>query len=131
MKLEDIAAGRAGGLGLLSSVAAAALLLSWGVLLVAFTGLDAPDAWCVLGLAALGTAVEILAAKTWRSAKALGFKVKETVVVHEDKVMQTLMQAEEIEQGVGMALLPVFFPGPLRPKEEEWWGAKKTGAQLV
>ncbi|KAI0738287.1 hypothetical protein C8Q80DRAFT_1113892 [Daedaleopsis nitida] len=132
-KIEDIAGGRASGLDAVSAAAVAVLLALWSALFAAFVRLDVADALCVLGLAVLGTAHAMCAARTWRGAAALGFEFAEgcTTVVHEEKVMQALMRAEEIESGVGLALLPVFFPGPLRPKEEEWWDARKGAAKSV
>ena len=108
-----------------------ALLVIWGGLLCAITQLDTADAWCVLGLAGIGTAYTAYGARRWCTPAELGFKFDKKVVVHDDKVMQALMQAEEVESGVGVALLPVFFPGPLRPKEEEYWEARKTSTKGV
>ena len=130
-KIEDIAAARTGGLGIGASIFVALLLATWAVLLLTFTKLSAVDAWCVLGVCALGTIHATYLARTWRSAKGLGFKFEKKTVVHGDKVMTALMAAEEIEDGVGLALLPVFFPGPLRPKEEEWWEARKGAPKSV
>ncbi|KAI0722358.1 hypothetical protein C8T65DRAFT_137217 [Cerioporus squamosus] len=132
-KLEDIAAARTSGLGTGGRVFVAVLLTAWVGFLLVFTQLSALDAWCVLGVCALGTAHATYLARTWRSGKGLGFKFAEErrKVVHADKVMAALMKAEEIEEGVGLALLPVFFPGPLRPKEEEWWDARKGAAKSV
>ncbi|RDX53788.1 hypothetical protein OH76DRAFT_1150239 [Lentinus brumalis] len=132
-KLEDIAAARAGGLGTGRSIFVGMLIVAWMVLLLAFNQLSVVDAWCVLGVCALGTAHATFLARTWRSGKGLGFKFAEerTTVVHADKVMTALMMAEEVEEGVGSALLPVFFPGSLRPKEEEWWDARKGVAKGV
>ncbi|RPD66860.1 hypothetical protein L226DRAFT_529264 [Lentinus tigrinus ALCF2SS1-7] len=132
VKLEDIAAARTGRLGIVASVLVTLLLMAWAVLLLTFTTLSAVDAWCVLGVCALGTAHATYLARTWRGAVGLGFKCAEQkTVVHADKVMTALMAAEEVEDGVGLALLPVFFPGPLRPKEEEWWEARKGAAKSV
>ena len=131
VKLEDIAAARAGGLGIVASIFVVVLLAAWIAILLAFTKLTTVDAWCVMGVCALGTAHASYLARTWRSAKGLGFKFAKKTVVHGDKVMSALMAAEDIEDGVGLALLPVFFPGPLRPKEEEWWEARKGAAKTV
>ncbi|KAI0704643.1 hypothetical protein C8Q76DRAFT_697202 [Earliella scabrosa] len=130
-KLEDIAGGRAGGLDAMAGIALTGLIALWVVWVVAFTQLEIHDACCVLGIAALGTAQAIYAARTWRGEKALGFELANKEVVHEDKVMEALMRAENVESGVGLALLPVFFPGPLRPKEEEYWEARKGAPKSV
>lgn len=132
-KLEDIAGGRSGPLNVTYSAAVTVLLMLWAAVFVRLTSLHVADAWCVLGLGALGAVHTMYAARTWRGAAALGFKFEDArkMIVHDDKVMQALMRAEEIESGVGSALLPVFFPGPLRPKEEEWWHARKDAAKSV
>ena len=53
---------------------------------------------------------------------------EESRVVHNDKVMRTLMEVEGIERGAGLVLLPVFFPGKLGPDEETWWAEKRSEA---
>ncbi|KAI0643452.1 hypothetical protein C8Q79DRAFT_979056 [Trametes meyenii] len=126
-RVEDLAAGRASTLGFLATVGVGVLIVLWAMLLLTLTTLDRIDAWTMLALIGVGSAHTAYAARTWRSGAAIGFKFAEErkKVVHSDKVMDVLMKAEEAEVGVGAALLPVFFPGPLRPEEEIWWAERK------
>ncbi|KAI0773074.1 hypothetical protein BD413DRAFT_611989 [Trametes elegans] len=131
VRVEDLAASRAGGLGAVAAFGAGVLLALWLVLLLALTTLDRADAWGVLALCGIGTAHTTYAARKWRSGAAIGFKFSEeaTKVVRDDKVMEALKKAEEAETGVGSALLPVFFPGRLRPEENLWWAERKRAPQ--
>ncbi|KAI0668125.1 hypothetical protein C8Q78DRAFT_980451 [Trametes maxima] len=126
-RVEDLAAGRANTLGPLATLGVGVLIVLWAVLLLTLTTLDRVDAWSMLALIGVGSTHTAYAARTWRSGAAVGFKFAEErkKVVHSDKVMDVLMKAEEAEEGVGAALLPVFFPGPLRPAEELWWAERK------
>ncbi|KAH9847734.1 hypothetical protein C2E23DRAFT_847140 [Lenzites betulinus] len=127
VRIEDLAAGRAGKLGSLATLGLGLLAVLWTAVLIALATLDAADAWCVLALCGAGTAYTAYAARKWRSGAAMGFKFVEAqkTVVRANKVMEVLMKAEEVESGVGSALLPVFFPGQLRPEEELWWAERK------
>ncbi|KAI0354541.1 hypothetical protein OH77DRAFT_507938 [Trametes cingulata] len=127
LRIEDLAAGRATSLGPGATICIGVLLVLWTILLLALTTLDRSDAWSVLALSGVGTAYTAFAARKWRSCAALGFRLSEErkKVVRADKVMEVLMKAEELETGVGSALLPIFFPGQLRPEEELWWAERK------
>ncbi|KAI0631378.1 hypothetical protein C8Q77DRAFT_1159179 [Trametes polyzona] len=133
VRIEDLAAGRAGGLSFVATLGVGLLTVFWVGVLLAITTLTSTDAWCVLALCGAGTAYTAYAARTWRSAAALGFKFADEKkrVIREDKVMDVLMRAEEAESGVGTALLPVFFPGKLRPDEELWWAERKQAPKAA
>ncbi|KAH9895634.1 hypothetical protein C8Q73DRAFT_688817 [Cubamyces lactineus] len=131
VRIEDLAAGRANNLGLGSTLAAATLILLWTIFLLALTTLEPVDAWWMLVQCGMGTAYTVFAARQWRGPAALGFKFAEKRVVRADKVMATLMKAEEIEPGVGSTLLPIYFPGPLRPDEELWWAERKQAPKAA
>ncbi|KAI0824376.1 hypothetical protein BC628DRAFT_1379245 [Trametes gibbosa] len=133
VRIEDLAACRAGRLGFLATFGLGLLVALWAAVLMALTTLDPVDAWCVLALCSAGTAYTAYAARQWQSGAALGFKFVEErkTVVRADKVMEVLMKAEEVETGVGSALLPVFFPGQLRPEEELWWAERKQSLKAT
>ena len=63
---------------------------------VGFSRLAGADAWCVLGLCMMGVANAAYAAQTWRKPAALGFSFakERTRVVHDNKVMHALKEAE-------------------------------------
>ncbi|KAI0367089.1 hypothetical protein BV20DRAFT_970961 [Pilatotrama ljubarskyi] len=133
VRIEDLAAGRAGGLGFAPTLGVGVLLALWTIVLLALTTLERSDAWSMLALSGVGAAYTAYAARKWRSSAALGFNFSgETKkVVRADKVMEVLMKAEEIETGVGSALLPIFFPGQLRVEEELWWAERKQALKAV
>ncbi|KAI9060787.1 hypothetical protein FKP32DRAFT_1595110 [Trametes sanguinea] len=133
VRIEDLAAGRASGLGFATSLGIVVLLALWAGLLVLITTLSRVDAWLVLAECAIGAAYTVLAAKTWRSDAALGFRFAEEKkkVVRANKVMEALMKAEEFESGVGSTLLPIYFPGKLRPEEELWWAERKQAPKAA
>ncbi|EIW52539.1 uncharacterized protein TRAVEDRAFT_52983 [Trametes versicolor FP-101664 SS1] len=133
VRIEDLAAGRAGQLGIAGSLGLGVLVVLWAAVLLALTALESVDAWCVLALCGAGTTYTTYAARKWRGGAALGFKFAEErkTVVRADKVMEVLMKAEELETGVGSALLPVFFPGALRPEEELWWTERKQALKAT
>lgn len=126
IRLEDLAGGR-NKRRITTSVMTGTLFLLWIVLLLTVEGLEG-DAWYLLAIGSLGMVQNVIAAGATRSADALGFHFMEGTkddVIKKDKVMQTLMKAEERESGVGLALLPLFFPGDLWPEEQEYWDRKK------
>ena len=79
----------------------------------------------------IGVAHAACATQTWRKLVALGFSFakERSQVVHDNKVMQALKEVERLERGAGLALLPTFFPGKLRPDEEARWTERKAEAE--
>ncbi|KAI0824379.1 hypothetical protein BC628DRAFT_1279436, partial [Trametes gibbosa] len=122
IRLEDLAGGR-DKRRTSTAVMSAALCLLWVVLLLTVEGLSG-DAWYLLAVGGLGMVQNVVAAGAQRSADALGFHFEPSTkadVVRENKVMQTLMSVEEKEPGVGLSMLPLFFPGDLRAEEQAHW----------
>lgn len=127
IRLEDLAGGR-DKRRTVTSIMSAVLCVLWVVLLLTVEGLQG-DAWYLLAVGGLGMVQNVVAAGAQRSADALGFHFEPTSkddVLREKKVIQTLMKAEEKEPGVGLAMLPLFFPGDLREDEKEYWDVKKA-----
>ncbi|KAI0712404.1 hypothetical protein C8Q76DRAFT_857914 [Earliella scabrosa] len=106
-------------------VATAILCVLWILLLLTVQGLDG-DAWYLFSIGAAGMAQNVLAAGARRRPDALGFHLELVCVVDEPKVMKALEAAEAKERGVGVALLPTFFPGPLRKEEKEYWDRRRA-----
>jgi len=82
------------------------------------------DAWYLLAIGGLGMIQNLIAAGAPRSAGALGFHLEGLHDVHSDKVFSALVEAEALERGVALSLIPVFFPGGLRAEETAWLNAK-------
>ncbi|KAH9847737.1 hypothetical protein C2E23DRAFT_486539 [Lenzites betulinus] len=126
LRFEDLAGGRDKRRPF-TAFMSAVLCLLWIVLLLTVEGLQG-DAWYLLAIGGLGMVQNVVAAGAQRSAEALGFYFEPTTkddIFKEAKVMQTLKRVEEKEPGVGLSMLPIFFPGDLRPDEQAYWDAKK------
>ncbi|KAI0324850.1 hypothetical protein GY45DRAFT_1331093 [Cubamyces sp. BRFM 1775] len=128
IRLEDLAGGR-DKRQWTTSVMSALLSILWIVLLLTVEGLDG-DAWYLLAVGGLGMVQNVVAAGAQRSASALGFHFEpldeRRDVVRGDKVMKTLKEAEKRQPGVGLAMLKIFFPGELRPEEQQYWDKKRV-----
>ncbi|KAL1941068.1 hypothetical protein VTO73DRAFT_7704 [Trametes versicolor] len=130
IRLEDLAGGRFQRT-VFTSIMSAVLCVLWVVLLLAVEGIQG-DAWYLLAVGGLGMVQNVVAAGARRSAAALGFHfertTKDDVVTDltDKKVMSTLQSAEEREAGVGLALLPLYFPGDLRAEEKAYWEQRKA-----
>ncbi|KZT05695.1 uncharacterized protein LAESUDRAFT_726621 [Laetiporus sulphureus 93-53] len=127
-KLEDLAAARE----VHSRVTAPAtfvLAALWIVHLITTESLNS-SAWYSLAVGGLGMLQNVIAAGARREAGALGFHLEKGPVVHEKNVFGTLKKVEEMAddkesavdmgRGVGLSLIPIFFPGGLREDEEKW-----------
>ncbi|EMD31543.1 hypothetical protein CERSUDRAFT_127282 [Gelatoporia subvermispora B] len=118
LRLHDLANGRVEP-SRLTRWATVVLFVLWIVLLITVEGLQA-DAWYSLASGALGMIQNVIAAGAERSPGALGFHLEPVKHVYNSKVFKALQEAETIYQGVGIFLVPVFFPGDLRDDEKEW-----------
>ncbi|KAI0367092.1 hypothetical protein BV20DRAFT_970967 [Pilatotrama ljubarskyi] len=129
IRLEDLAGGR-DKRRTSTSVISALLCILWVVLLLTVEGLDG-DAWYLLAIGTLGMVQNVVAAGAPRSAEALGLHfetISKDDAIHGKgaKVMEILKRAEEKEMGVGLCMLPLFFPGDLRPDEKIYWDRKRA-----
>ena len=95
------------------------LAVLWFILLLTVAGLQ-NNAWYLLAVGSLGMVQNYIVAGVRRNPGAFGIHLQKTEVVHEHKVFDALVVAEKIESHVGTSLLPIFFPGGLRPHEEKW-----------
>lgn len=92
----------------------------WVMLLVASNGLD-QHSWWILLIGALGMIQNIFVAGARRRPEAYGMPLEFQHLIATEKVMVTLFQVEDQYPGVGRSMLDSFFPGRLRPQEEEKW----------
>lgn len=124
IKLEDLAAGH-DHIASYTKYCSALLFVLWLAHLMTVQSLK-EDTWYVLGVGALGMVQTVITAGAKREPGAHGFTLTEiSTVVDKDerkKVMGTLKEVETHRDGrrVGLSLLPVFFPGSLRPDEKQW-----------
>ncbi|PCH39062.1 hypothetical protein WOLCODRAFT_146847 [Wolfiporia cocos MD-104 SS10] len=102
-----------------TTVATIVLAVLWVVHLITVESLSS-DAWYSVAIGALGMLQNTIAAGAKWSPSAFGFHWEMVEIVSKPKVFKTLQEAEKIKPGVGLALLPVFFPGELRNDEMRW-----------
>ncbi|KAI0675755.1 hypothetical protein C8Q78DRAFT_951429, partial [Trametes maxima] len=128
LRLEDLAAGRDRRRTTMLVVSAIFTVL-WIVLLLTVEGVDNNgDVWFLLTIGGLGEVQNVVAAGAARAAEALGFHyepMQEGDIIAETKVMKALEKAEKKQAGVGLCLLPLFFPGDLRDDEKLFWGGMR------
>ena len=108
------------------------LAVLWILLLIMVGGMK-QDTWFLLGVGIIGMAHNIVVAGFKRHPKAHGIPVKEDETikystVDKERVFLAIKAAEEKSPGVGLSLIPIFFPSSLRPDEETW--RKETESAL-
>ncbi|PWY94985.1 hypothetical protein BO94DRAFT_530874, partial [Aspergillus sclerotioniger CBS 115572] len=106
-------------------VAAALLTIQWIGLLITADGLEI-DTWYLLGIGALGSIQNVISAGAPRSPSALGVHIRDLgQPIRGKRVADALKAAEQQYPGVGMSLVPIFFPGSMRvePSEFDFWRA--------
>ncbi|CAG8977317.1 hypothetical protein HYALB_00009188 [Hymenoscyphus albidus] len=96
------------------------LVILWTALLITTSGMKS-NTWYLVGIGGIGMLQNIFIAGARRHPSAYGLHLRYERVITESKVMNTLMKLEEEYPNVGRHLLPILFPGPLRPSEAEWW----------
>ncbi|KAI0642188.1 hypothetical protein C8Q79DRAFT_984502 [Trametes meyenii] len=128
LRLEDLAGGRDKQRSTTLAVSVLFCIL-WIVLLLTVEGVVGDrDAWYLLAIGGLGMVQNVFAAGRPRSAGALGFHFNDQGkddIVRDHKVMDALKQADRKEAGVGLCLLPIFFPGDLRQEEKAYWDERR------
>ncbi|KAJ5708046.1 hypothetical protein N7488_007847 [Penicillium malachiteum] len=112
---------------LTTRLATSFLAMNWIALLITATGLQI-ETWCsvldLLGIGTLGSIHNIACAALPRSPSAFGIHIKETgQIIRGPRVAGVLRDVEELYPGVGLSLVPVFFPGSMRVQEidENFW----------
>ncbi|KAI9740313.1 MAG: hypothetical protein M1834_004891 [Cirrosporium novae-zelandiae] len=103
-------------------------ILFWSVLLLSVVALQA-NAWYLVAIGTIGMIQNALVAATGRAPETRGFRLVPKLDLIGEKVMDVLMDLDELEPGCGRTLLKEFFPGGLDvPKdrgEQDWWDEKK------
>ncbi|KAF7921446.1 hypothetical protein EAE99_007754 [Botrytis elliptica] len=126
LDLEILARGtRTSAPSRVTRLAAALLAIQWIGLLITADGL-AIDTWYLLGIGALGSIQNVIAAGARRSPSALGVHIRDIgQPIRGNRVADVLKAAERQYPGLGMSLVPIFFPGSMRvqPSEFDFWRA--------
>ncbi|CAL1698114.1 unnamed protein product [Somion occarium] len=125
-RLEDLALADPGGVPTFGTLAIMMVLfICQLLLLLTIAGLQ-NNLWFLFAIKSLGMFYNGVAAGIRRAPSTTGIRLEREVdgVIAERKVFQALKRAEERERYVGISLIPIFFPGGLRPDEEQW--RKKT-----
>lgn len=124
LDIEDLAAGpNASDAWTSVNVTKIALLILsflWVFLLIVAAGVK-QNPWFLLAVGGIGMLENIFVAGSPRRPSAFGMPLIFEDVIGEVKAMDTLFAVEQAYPRVGRSLLGTFFPGRLRPKEQERW----------
>lgn len=71
----------------------------------------------------------IVVAGATRRPQAYGINLEQREVIQGKSVMKVLQDVEQKYPGLGLSQLQMFFPGKIRPDEEEFWNARKNDLQ--
>jgi len=119
LDLEDLAGGRGVDMPHTRYLASVMATL-WIALLIAVSGLKR-NTWFLLVVGVLGMIQNIIVCGAPRDPSAFGIHLRFKEVIVEKKVMEALKAIERKYPYVGRSLVDVYFPGGLRPDEEEYW----------
>jgi hypothetical protein len=90
----------------------------WILLLLLIAGYD-QHTWYLMAAGILGILHNVAVAGLPRSPKAMGIDLRYVSTIVDRKVMGVLWKLEEEYPRAGHALIQEFFPGELRPREQE------------
>ena len=128
LNLEDLAASTEEiQLSISARVMALIQLVLWIALLVTVDGLE-NHTWFLIAVGALGMFQTALVSAAPRTPESWGIKLEPMLdsttkkpYIMDAKVMPALFELEKAYPGVGLAALPIFFPGSKSPSEEAFW----------
>ncbi|KAM3462830.1 hypothetical protein NHJ6243_003836 [Beauveria neobassiana] len=126
LDLEDLAMGLDGPRRVTASLTARitvmVLALLWLFLLITATGIK-QHTWYILTIGFLGILGNTHIAGANRRPEMQGIPLIYEGVICETKVMATLLKVEKEYPKCGICMVNMFFPGKLRPIEEDEWAA--------
>ncbi|KAL1645240.1 hypothetical protein SLS58_003947 [Diplodia intermedia] len=105
-----------------------ALAVCWIAFLLCVAGLE-ENTWYLLGVGFLGMVQNVTAAGMARDPSAMGVPMESIDEIFEGRVMQMLQETERRYPKVGLSLLPIFFPGELRPDEKMFFDEMRATAK--
>jgi hypothetical protein len=122
LNLEDLAvSGQMSNLsGSITRLWLAIISVLWISLLIAAAGIRV-NTWYLLAVGGTGMLQNVLVAGWRRDPSALGVHLNFRHVIGEMTAMDTLLALEARYTRAGRSLLPIFFPGELRPEETAKW----------
>ena len=89
------------------------------------------DCWYLFAIGAMGLVHNLIAAGASRSPSAHGFNLSPRKTFKGYKVMKVLQDLEVHYPRWGASLLKIFFPGPLRQDEEDFWRFRMTALKRL
>ena len=109
-----------------------AVTVLWVALLVTVSGIK-ESTWFLLAVGALGMVYIVVAAGAPRRPEAFGLPLVFKRVIAKNRTIAALQELEQHYSGVGVSLLPIFFPGGLLDADSPWWAEaeKKHKARMV
>ncbi|KAM3554171.1 hypothetical protein ARSEF4850_006574 [Beauveria asiatica] len=122
LDLEDLAMGLDGPAFLSARITVMVLALLWLFLLITATGIK-QHTWFILAIGFLGILGNTHIAGANRRPEMQGIPLIYESVICETKVMATLLEVEREYPKSGICMVNMFFPGKLRPAEEDEWAA--------
>lgn len=125
LDLEDLAATSEKNGSTWTTLIFATLATCWTVLLLAVSGIQS-QSWILVAIGSVGMAHTVIIAGAPRRPAWFGIHLDYCEVFAEKKVMTALQAVETAFPGVGRSMLSVFFPGPLREEELQWWNKSLT-----
>ena len=123
LDLEDLSSGQTNvdvSVSTATRVAVAVLALFWILLLITAAGLK-QNTWFLLAIGGIGILQNVFVAGWRRHPRDSGIPIDFVTVFGDKKVMKTLYDVEEAYPYLGRSLLETFFPGKLRPDEQNRW----------
>ena len=101
------------------------ILATLWIFLLLLVGGTEQDTWFLLGVGVIGMIHNVVVAGFKRHPKAHGLPVKDDEnmqdnIIDENTVFPAIQEAETKFPGVGLSLIPFFFPDGLRQDQETW-----------
>ena len=112
----------------MTSVALVVFAFLWSALLITVAG-KKENVWYLVAVCGLGTLQNVFVANFRRHPSAYGIHLNFVEIIARPKVMDTLVLVEEKYANVGRSMLEVFFPGNLRPNEQDKWDELRQRAE--
>jgi hypothetical protein len=131
LDLEDLASGQTNvdvSVSTTTRVAVAGLALLWILLLITAAGLK-QNTWFLLAIGGVGILQNVFVAGRRRHPRDSGIPIDFVTVFGNMKVMNTLYDVEDAYPYLGRSLLTTFFPGKLRPDEQDRWNEYERTAE--
>ncbi|RDW63711.1 hypothetical protein BP6252_11256 [Coleophoma cylindrospora] len=99
----------------------------WTALLITVAGPAVKNTWYLIIIGVIGMLQNLYVAGATREMGSLGIHLNLTrPAFHDTTIPRVLRRVEESYEGVGVSLIPIFFPGGMRADEEDckFWATK-------